>query len=280
MSARAPHERGQVPLVFAHRGASAELPEHTLHAYLRAIDQGADGLECDIRLTRDGHLVCVHDSRLERTSDGQGRVSRASLEELDRLDFTSWHSASRAAAPEAPVDHGGPAGQAVPERGVLTFDRLVQTALNAGRPLRLLVETKHPTRYGRAVEQRLVEALRPYGLLGEDRHASVHVTMMSFSALAVRRMRTLAPRVPTVFLFDLAHPAVRDGRPPFGAQVLGPGLDTLRSRPTLVERAHARGRQVYVWTVNDETDLRFVRELGVDGVISDRPAQALTMLSR
>jgi glycerophosphoryl diester phosphodiesterase len=199
---------------------------------------------------------------------------------LDKLDFTSWHGASRATADETSRDDREPADRAVPERGVLTFDRLIHTALEAGRPLRLLVETKHPTRYGPAVEQRLVEMLRRYGLLGDDRHASVQVTMMSFSALAVRRMRTLAPRVPTVFLFDLAHPGVRDGRPPFGAQVLGPGLDTLRSRPTLVERAHSRGRQVYVWTVNDEADLRFVRHLGVDGVISDRPARALAALSR
>jgi glycerophosphoryl diester phosphodiesterase len=284
MSARASHERDQGPLVFAHRGASAELPEHTLQAYLRAIEQGADGLECDVRLTRDGHLVCVHDSRLERTSNGQGRVSRARLDELDRLDFTSWHIPAQTdpdvlAGATSRDDHESP-GEAGRERGVLTFDRLVQTALDAGRPLRLLVETKHPTRYGRAVEHRLVEVLRRHALLGDDRHASVHVTMMSFSALAVRRMRSLAPRVPTVFLFDLAHPGVRDGRPPFGAQVLGPGLDTLRSRPTLVERAHARGRQVYVWTVNEEADLRFVRNLGVDGVISDRPAQALASLRR
>src|SRR5690349_20540843 len=81
-----------VTLVFAHRGASAELPEHTLAAYLRAIEQGADGIECDVRLTRDGHLVCIHDSRLDRTSNGSGRVSRARLAELELLDFGSWHT--------------------------------------------------------------------------------------------------------------------------------------------------------------------------------------------
>ena len=64
-------------------------------AYLRAIDEGVDGLECDVRLTRDGHLVCIHDSRLERTSDGRGRVSAATLDELERLDFGSWHKATQ-----------------------------------------------------------------------------------------------------------------------------------------------------------------------------------------
>ena len=67
------------PLVFAHRGSSHALPEHTLAAYLRAVDEGADGLECDVRLTRDRHLVCLHDRRLERTSNGRGPVSEHTL---------------------------------------------------------------------------------------------------------------------------------------------------------------------------------------------------------
>ncbi len=68
-------------LIFAHRGASYDAPEHTLNAYLRAIDDGADGVECDVRLTRDGHLVCVHDRRLERTSNGRGLVRRQTLDD-------------------------------------------------------------------------------------------------------------------------------------------------------------------------------------------------------
>src|SRR5262245_47979548 len=87
-----PHASSR-PLVFAHRGASATLPEHTLEAYELALAQGADGVECDVRLTRDGHLVCMHDSRLDRTSNGTGRVSKHSLAELDRLDFSSRHRA-------------------------------------------------------------------------------------------------------------------------------------------------------------------------------------------
>src|SRR5215470_2505972 len=79
------------PLVVAHRGSSADLPEHTIGAYMRAIAEGADGLECDVRLTRDGHLVCIHDGRLDRVSNGTGRVSRHILAELDELDFGSWH---------------------------------------------------------------------------------------------------------------------------------------------------------------------------------------------
>jgi glycerophosphoryl diester phosphodiesterase len=82
---------GWDPLVFAHRGSSEALPEHTLGAYLRAAGEGADGLECDVRLTSDGHLVCLHDRRLERTSNGRGVVSEHTLAELNQLDFGSWH---------------------------------------------------------------------------------------------------------------------------------------------------------------------------------------------
>src|SRR3954451_24442389 len=79
------------PQVVAHRGASEDEAEHTLAAYRRAIDDGADGLECDVRLTRDGVLVCVHDRRIDRTSSGRGVVSTLELAELADLDFAKWH---------------------------------------------------------------------------------------------------------------------------------------------------------------------------------------------
>ena len=73
--------------VVAHRGASVDLAEHTLAAYRRALEVGADALECDVRLTADGHLVCVHDRRVDRTSNGSGLVSTLELAELADLDF-------------------------------------------------------------------------------------------------------------------------------------------------------------------------------------------------
>lgn len=76
--------------VVAHRGASEDAPEHTLAAYRKAIDDGADALECDVRLTADGTLVCVHDRRVNRTSNGRGAVSALELADLRTLDFGSW----------------------------------------------------------------------------------------------------------------------------------------------------------------------------------------------
>ena len=244
-----------VPLVFAHRGASYDLPEHTLAAYLRALDEGADGLECDVRLTRDGHLVCVHDRRLDRTSNGRGLVSARTLAEDD-----------------APLDES--------HTRLLTLERLLDAVLAAGRPVRLLIETKHPSRYRGEVERRLVEMLRRYGLAEPRPDHPVQVTVMSFSPLAVRRVRELAPALPTVLLLEMLPRLLPLGRLPFGSRIAGPGVDLVRARPRLVPALRAAGNSVYVWTVNEPEDLELVLEAGVDGVITDRPAHALARLGR
>lgn len=245
------------PLVFGHRGASAELPEHTLAAYESALDAGADGVECDVRLTRDGHLVCFHDRRLDRTSSGSGPFALHTLKQLEELDFGSWH----------------PSGKSAP---VLTLDSLLDLLKGAGRPVRLLVETKHPNRYGGAVEHRLRAVLKRHGLL--DDREKVQITVMSFSPLAVRRSRDLMPGLPTVQLIDLLPPGLRVTRLPFGTQIAGPGLELVRRRPQLVRRLKAGGKQVYVWTVNEAEDVELLVSLGVDGLITDRPREVLAQL--
>ncbi len=276
--------------MFAHRGSSAARPEHTLAAYRLALEEGADGLECDVRLTRDGHPVCIHDGRLERTSNGRGRVSAATLADLRRLDFASWHpgptrydggttagpynghTVARAYGRSYRHDPG--------DRGVVTLDELVGLVCDAGRPVRLLIETKHPSRYGGVLEGRVVEVLRRHRLVPLDPDGPVRLTMMSFSPTAVRRVRQLVPGMPTGFLFELGLPALRRGRVPYGAGIVGPSISVIRSYPGLVRRAHARGRAVYVWTVNEPTDVTLVCDLGVDGIITDRPADVLDHLGR
>ena len=86
----------RTPRIIAHRGSSEDLPEQTLKAYVRAIAEGADALECDVRLTADSHLVCVHDRRVDRTSNGKGPVSTLELATLQGLDFGSWKLAHSA----------------------------------------------------------------------------------------------------------------------------------------------------------------------------------------
>jgi glycerophosphoryl diester phosphodiesterase len=256
------------PLVFAHRGGADALPEHTLGAYLRAIDEGADGVECDVRLTRDGHLVCVHDRRLDRTSNGRGLVSTKTLAELDRLDFGSWHP--RYPGDEEPLPH---------LTQLLTLDRLLGALRDSGRPVRLLIETKHPSRYGAEVERRLLGLLRRHGLTDPRPDSLVQVTVMSFAALALRRVRAQAPGIPTVYLLELLPPGVGRGWLPFGTRIAGPRVGLARSRPGLLPAIQAAGHQAYVWTVNDEVDLKMVLDQQVDGVITDRPKFVLDHLA-
>ncbi|GAA1850676.1 glycerophosphodiester phosphodiesterase [Asanoa iriomotensis] len=259
---------GESPLIFAHRGSSAVLPEHTLPAYQKAIEEGADGVECDVRLTRDGHLVCVHDRRLDRTSNGKGRVSRHTLAELDTLEFGSWSSRT---GTDVPAD---------PDRArLLTLDRLLGMVRDAGRELQVLIETKHPTHHGGDVERALAALLRRHGLDQPRDSEKVAVTVMSFSALAVRRMRELAPGLPTALLMELLPSALR-GTLPFGARIAGPGLHLVKARPRLVRTLQAAGNKVYVWTANEADEIDFLVDLGVDGIITDRPAFVLQHIGR
>src|ERR1700760_699265 len=117
MTRRPPRSFSERPLVVAHRGASAEVAEHTLAAYQRAVAVGADAVECDVRLTRDGQLVCVHDRTVDRTSDGTGAVSSLTLAQLERLNFAAW--AGDPHQPSAPI---------------LTFTALLELLHDAERP--------------------------------------------------------------------------------------------------------------------------------------------------
>jgi glycerophosphoryl diester phosphodiesterase len=262
----------------AHRGSSDLEAEHTIVAYERAVTEGADALECDVRMTRDGHLICVHDRRIDRTSNGRGVVSTFDLAALEEVDFGSWHPRLPDSADELIRQ------QLLDDRRsrakVLRFDALLELIEAADRPVRLLVETKHPTRYGALVEQTLVDRLRWFGFAAPPRREEARVTMMSFSSLAVRRVRELAPAVPTVQLLERVPVVRRDGSLPRGAAVAGPGVHILRAHPGYVRRVQDRGYPVYVWTVDEPEDIDLVLSLGVDAVITNRPALVLRTLGR
>jgi glycerophosphoryl diester phosphodiesterase len=263
---------GKLPSVVAHRGASDTSPEHTLAAYRLAVEVGADGLECDVRLTADGHLVCVHDRRIDRTSNGSGVLSTMNLEELESYDWGSWKM------PWAELDEDADL-PGLDVRKVLTLDTLLATVRDAGRPLELAIETKHPTRYAGLVERRLIEALDRYGWAHPKVGTESPVRVMSFSWLSLRRMRTLAPNLRTVLLMDRVPLLFRDGSLPTGVSHTGPSLEIVTAHPEYVDRAQKHGHEVHVWTVNAEEDLRHCRDLGVDAIISDRPETALRILA-
>src|SRR3954468_24512262 len=268
---------GTAPQVVAHRGASEVEAEHTLAAYRRAIEDGADGLECDVRLTRDGVLVCVHDRRIDRTSSGRGVVSTLELADLAELDFGSWHGVAQSAGPLLRAQWGSPDWD---RRQVLTLERLLEVVADCGRPLDLAIETKHPTRYAGLVELALVELLSRFGLTKPGRNGRARARVMSFAPTGLRRIHSLAPDVPTVYLMRRVPLRLRDGERPRGVTALGPALPALPAHPHFVERVQAQGGQVHVWTVDDPADVDYVRALGVDVIITNRPAQVLRRLDR
>ncbi len=244
------------PRVIAHRGASEAEAEHTLAAYQRALADGADGLECDVRLTRDGVLVCMHDRRVDRTSSGRGVLSTLELADLADLDFGSWY---------ATAGQNGSGTAEAPDwdrKSVLTLSRLLEVVADSGREVELAIETKHPTRYSGLVELTLSELLAHHGFSRPRPGAKVHVRVMSFATSGLRRLRHLAPALPTVYLMDRLPLRLRDGTLPAGAMAAGPSLRVLRNHPDYVERVHAAGAEVHVWTVDDPVDVSFVTDLG------------------
>ncbi len=262
--------RGEAgPRVVAHRGASDDRAEHTLGAYLEALESGADGLECDVRLTADGHLVCFHDRDLRRTGHHQGLVSVMELAELDQLDFTSWKN------PWADLDDEAPDRDEELGR-VLTLRKLLETVADCGRRVELAIETKHPTRFAGLVERRLVEELRHFGWHRGDSPARV----MSFSYTALQRVQRLAPDLRLVMLIEKARhwPMIKPILEP--GWILGPGIRQLTKHPTFGPKLARTGRDIHVWTVNTDEELQLCLDLGVKAVITDRPAYLLEQLGR
>jgi glycerophosphoryl diester phosphodiesterase len=257
------------PEVVAHRGASHDNAEHTLRAFVAALDAGAEGLECDVRLTADGHLVCVHDRDLRRTASSRQLISNSDLADLDQLDFHSWKN------PWAELDDEAPDPDERLDR-VLTLRTLLETVADYHRPIEVAIETKHPTRYGGLVERRLAEQLRHFGW---DRGGSP-VRVMSFSWTALQRMERLAPGVRLVMLVEHARywPMLR--RVIGQDWLVGPGIVELTEHRKLGPRITKAGHEMHVWTVNTEAQLELCLELGVRAVITDRPAYLLDLLER
>jgi glycerophosphoryl diester phosphodiesterase len=152
--------------LFAHRGASKDYPEQTRAAYLEAIAQGADGLETDVRLTADGHLVCWHDVSTDRTTGVAGFVHELTLAQLRKLDLLR--------GADLPVDRGG-------SDQLMTLPDLLELMVSAGRPLRLALEIKQPSPFGAALDEAVLEALDAAGWnRASGRLGAVEIDIMCF----------------------------------------------------------------------------------------------------
>lgn len=281
------------PKVYAHRGASAAYAEHTRAAYLQAIADGADGVECDVHLTRDQHVVLLHDADLDRTSTGTGPVAEHTLEELRSLDFSSWKGAR---IPEA---YGGVSDQ------FLTLPELLDILRGAGREIGLAIELKHPSPYRLKLEDRVLALLEEEGWTPEEsRLENIRISFMSFDTDSVQR---LLRSVPKEYICQLVDDfTVKELREELGlgfltgsavanvmratqleaervldegeAVIAGPGIDYIREHARNVQRWLDAGRIFRVWTVDSEKDVALCQGLGIHEITTNKPAQVLKQL--
>ncbi len=247
------------PLVVAHRGASHAEPEHTREAYELAVVEGADAFECDVRLTSDGHLVLIHDARIDRTSTGRGSVSRLSLSELEEHRFPHRH---RGVDPQA--------------YRIMTLTDLIAIADAGEPPMGLSIETKHPTVDSHRLEDAVIDILERAGRSG----LNAGTRIMSFSRTALRRARARSAELPLVYLFDAPPSRYERGSLPAEVSIAGPSVAYLRDDRGYVARVHEHGHQVHVWTVDEPAEVELCVELGVDAIITNRPGAVNRLLGR
>jgi len=226
----------------AHRGASGTAPEHTRAAFARALDLDVDMIELDVQLTRDGHLVVLHDEGLERTTNGHGAVREHTLSEIKTLDAGIWF---------------GP--QFMGER-VLTLSEVLELV---GSAARLNVEVKAPCADWPALAPQLIDTLERYQAL-----ESTIISCFQPEALLVVREYSNRARLGLLWqnaTFDDAWRWVDV----LAAVSIHPLW--LFVTVNMVRAARARALQVLTWTVNDIGIMKHLVEQGVDGIISDFP---------
>jgi glycerophosphoryl diester phosphodiesterase len=244
------------PVNLAHRGASESAPENTLEAFRLAVEAGAGGLELDVHLTRDGHVVVIHDPTLDRTTDLTGAVAEMTLDELREAD--AGHNFS-------------PDGNTLPYRGLGLRIPTLSEVLRAfpGAAVNIDMKADHP-----GIEAAVLQVLREAG--AEDRAlvvSSRRSAVRRFRRISGSRVSTGASRWETGVFYALCRLHLE--------RLLVPAFDALqvplryRGIPLVtrrfVEAAHARGVRVDAWTINSADEMRRLLDLGVDVIMTDRP---------
>jgi glycerophosphoryl diester phosphodiesterase len=251
------------PLVVAHRGGAGLWPENTMYGFERAVDLGVDVLETEIHSTADNILVLMHDSTVDRTTNGSGPISALTLEELKTLDAGyNWTSDG---------------GQTFPFRGSGITVPTLGELFTALPDMRINIDIKQEKP---SLVASLCKTIRTF-----DRVERVMVA--SFSSKVLKAFRRGCPEVTTsagtgevalffvvnlVFLGALYRPACQA----FQVPEYSGGLRVLTKR--FVNTAHRLNLAVHAWTINETTDMQRLLALGVDGIITDYPDRLISLL--
>lgn len=234
------------PMVIAHRGASLHAPENTMAAFLLALQHGADGIELDVQITADGHVVVCHDRTLDRTTTGTGPVSTHTLKEILDLDAGSYF------APDF-------AGERVP-----TLREVLQ---NIADHVLINIELKTIIRSWHTLSEAVVSMIR-------ELNSVRRVVVSSFNPMALRRVRCIAPEIPVGLIIAPMQPKwlrILFSRM-VSYDILHPNRGLIDEE--MIQRQQRDGNRVVVWTLNEPAEIeKFVR-FGVDGLITDTPEVA------
>lgn len=251
-------------LVIAHRGDRAHAPENTVLAFERALAAGADALEIDVHVTRDGRLVVIHDERVDRTTDGRGPVESFTLASLEALDAGARWSAH----PDPERANGGVVRAAYPFAGLAARIPRLDDVLDAFRQTPLIIEAKS-VRAGRELVGQLTRhAARDRVIVGSFFHDAL-------VPLREAGFRTTASRRELAMLLGPALAGRGRARVAFDAIAVPPSY---RGLPLPVAGyARVTGRPVFVWTVNDPGAARRYLGRGATGIITDDPARLATI---
>ncbi len=235
------------PLIIAHRGAMGTAPENTAASFEKAIAEGVDGVELDVHLSKDGHLVVIHDESIDRTSNGKGMVKDMTLEELRRYDFGSYFDEAYAG-----------------ER-ILTLEE----ALEIIRECKLInIEIKNGPIFYEGIEEKVLKVIRDFDIASR-------VIISSFNHYTINKISKLQPEISCGILYMEGLFKPWEYARNVGAQALHPYYFAIT--PDEIGRCRENGVKVNVWGANDEFFIRGLIEAGVDGIITDYPGKALAL---
>ncbi|WP_297961589.1 glycerophosphodiester phosphodiesterase family protein [uncultured Ruminococcus sp.] len=233
--------------VTAHRGFSRVAPENTLPAFQAALDCGADYIELDVQLTADDVLVVFHDDKLDRTTDGKGKLSNYTYDQLMEFSAGSWF---------------GKDGEFDDVR-IPTLEEVLDLV---GKDIMLNIEIKRSGNPKRTAEK-TVELIEEYGIVN-----SCYVT--SFSYPALKKVKQMNPKIKTAFIANLATATSYSQLPYIDAV----SMNYLFVNQSVVNSAHHNGKRIFVWTVDRQSEMQKMMALGVDNIITDRPDRALDVV--
>ncbi len=264
-------------IAYAHQGGAWEAPSSTLHAIAAALEAGATGIELDVHASSDGRLVVGHDPTVDRTTDHSGAIAALTYAELSTLDNAYWW------APGADVSHGL-ADDRYPYRGRAPGDHrfgiaLLEEVLEEFPDVVLNLDIKQTAPVVAPYEEALAGLLRRFSRTDD-------VIVASFLDSATDAFSTFAPEIPTsagTVATAAFYQAVQAGETPAPMRHVALQVPARFGETTLVDEhfvevAHRAGLAVHVWTIEEESEMRELCAMGVDGIITDRPTALVGVL--